>query len=543
MTDTGPTRVDDQYAALYREHNARLVAYARSLTGSAAVAEDLAAEAHFRVWRRIRAGHVVDNPSAYLTTTVRNLAAGLGRAQREIARDVAELPEDPQRAETLAEGPERRASQVDLISRLLKELPERWAKALWYAEVEDLPMAAVGEHIGASAGTTAVVLTRARERLRQAFLQSQPGRPASGECERYWKQMPTIVRATASARRTRSVLDHCDGCEDCRARMLALTEANTRLPLLLGPALLGIVLGGGAWFLPAVAGVGAAAGTAGGAKAAGAVGAKAAGTAAGTKTAGAAAGTKSAGATTGTAARAGTRAGGGARHARLGAQAGLAKHGVSPAKATVFGATAAAVGVAAMAAAMALGATNPPSHPNTAAAQPTAAAATTAKSSTAAAATTATSPAAEHAVTASTPASTTAAPTTAPSTPPASAAATAAGSRPESQAAATAPATSTSPASVPPPTTPAPVAPSTTPAAPTSLTAAPTIVAASPSATASTLSTLSTPSAPASPTAAPSPSLTPTPSQTSGSPSPSPTSAPSAPPSCVVYFYGLCVIW
>jgi RNA polymerase sigma factor (sigma-70 family) len=506
MTGTGPARVDDEYAALYREHNARLVAYARSLTGSAAVAEDLAAEAHFRVWRRIRAGHVVQNPSAYLTATVRNLAAGLGRAQREIARDVAELPQDPQRAETLAEDPERRASQVDLISRLLKELPERWAKALWYAEVEDLPMEAVGERIGASAGTAAVVLTRARERLRQAFLLSQPGRPASEECGQYWKQMPTIVRATASARRTKSVLDHCEGCEDCRTRMLALTEANTRLPLLLGPVLLGIVLGGGAWFLPTAAGVGAAAGAAGSAKAAGA-----------------AVGAKTAGTTTGAAARAGTRAGSGARHARLGAQARLARHGVSPAKATVYGATAAAVGVAAVAAAMALGATNPPSHTNAAAAQPTVAAVTTATSPAAA------TSAAKQA--AGVPASTAAAPSTASSAPPASATEAAVGSQSETQASATGPATSTSPASVPLAATPIPAATIATPAA----AASSTVASASPSATA--------PSTPSAPTSPPSPSLTPTPSQTPGSPTPSPTSAPTSPPPCVVYFYGLCVIW
>jgi RNA polymerase sigma factor (sigma-70 family) len=499
MTGTGPTRVDDEYAALYREHNARLVAYARSLTGSSAVAEDLAAEAHFRVWRRIHAGHVVENPSAYLTTTVRNLAAGLGRAQHEITRDVAELPEDPQRAETLAEDPERRASQVDLISRLLKELPERWAKALWYAEVEDLPMEAVGERIGASAGTTAVVLTRARERLRQAFLQSQHGRPANEECEQYWKQMPTIVRATASARRTKSVLDHCEGCEDCRTRMLALTEANTRLPLLLGPALLGIVLGGGAWFLPTVAGVGAATGAAVGAKTAGAA-----------------------------AARAGTRAGSGARHARLGAKARLMKHGVSPAKATVYGATAAAVGIAAVAAAMALGASNPPSHTNTAAAQPTAAAVATtnAKSPTAA------TSAAKQAAIASAPTSAAAAPSTASSTPPASAADVAVSSHPTSQAATTALATSTSPASVPLAAMPTPAATTTTPAAATTV-AASTTASSTPSASASPTVTIATPT----------PSLTPTPSQTPGSPTPSPTTTPSSPPSCVVYLYGLCVIW
>ena len=512
MSGTTGTQVDDEYAALYREHNARLVAYARSLTGNSAVAEDLAAEAHFRVWRRIRAGHVVENPSAYLTTTVRNLAAGLGRAQREVVRDAAELPEDPERAETLAADPEQRASHVDLISRLLKELPERWAKALWYAEVEDLPMEAVGERIGASAGTTAVVLTRARERLRQAFLQSQPGQPANEECEQYWKQMPTLVRATASARRTKQVLDHCEGCEDCRTRMLALTEANTRLPLLLGPALFGAVLGGGAWFLPTAAGAGAAGA---------AVGAKATGAAAGAKT-------------TGTAARAGS----GARHARLGAHARLARHGVSPTKATVYGSAAAAVGIAVAVATMALGSPNPPSHTDTSSAKPTAAALSTAKAPAAA------TSAAEQAADASSPASTTAAPSTTPSTQQASAADVAAG--PESAAAqqetrAADPTTSTSPA-----TTPTPAAAATTPVAPTSSTAAATTVADSPSDAAP-----STPSASASASTTPSLAPTPSPSQTPWSPTPSPvitptgsgpTSAPSSPPSCVFYIYGICVI-
>lgn len=322
------TRAEEEYAAryaaLYKEHNAQLVSYAWSLTGSATMAEDLAAEAHFRVWRRIQAGHQIENVAAYLTTTVRNLAAGLGRAQREIARDVAELPEDPAHATVHAaaiEDPEQRASHVDLITRLLKELPDRWAKALWYAEVEDLPMEAVGEKIGANAGTTAVVLTRARERLRQAFLLSQPGMPLSEECEPYWKHMATIVRGTASAKRTRNVTDHCDECDDCRSRLLMLTETNTRLPALLGPALLAGVLGGGAWFVPAVAGAGAA----------------------------------GAGAAAGTAVRAGSRAG---RHARLGLHGRLARHGLTPTKMAVG--SVAAVGIAATVATLALGSTDKP---------------------------------------------------------------------------------------------------------------------------------------------------------------------------------------
>ena len=482
------TRAEEEYAAryaaLYKDHNAQLVSYARSLTGSATMAEDLAAEAHFRVWRRIQAGHEIENVAAYLTTTVRNLAAGLGRAQREIARDVAELPEDPAYATVHAaaiEDPEQRASHVDLITRLLKELPDRWAKALWYAEVEDLPMEAVGEKIGANAGTTAVVLTRARERLRQAFLLSQPGMPLSEKCEPYWKHMATIVRGTASAKRTRNVTDHCDECDDCRSRMLVLTETNTRLPALLGPALLAGVLGGGAWFVPAVAGAGAAG-------------------------AGAAAGTAA-----GTVARAGSRAG---RHARLGLHGRLARHGLTPTKMAVG--SVAAVGIAATVATLALGSTDKPNTSAQAAlqtppasSQPTAASESTGTSVAVSASAAATQAAATQAA---------AAPTTS-----AAANAAAAQSSPtltvqvgqtQDPATTSAPTTSTA-------TTPVPTSASATPTAVPSTSAS---IVASPIAVDTPTATLTpTPSQSSTPVVTPSFTPTPTPSQ-SVTASPSPTS-------------------
>jgi RNA polymerase sigma factor (sigma-70 family) len=515
---SGTTRTEDEYAALYQEHNARLVAYARSLTGNQAVAEDLAAEAHFRVWRRLSEGHAVDNPSAYLTTTVRNLAAGLGRARREIAGDLDEIPQDAERSETAAADPEQRASHVDLISRLLKELPERWAKALWYAEVEDLPMEAVGARIGASAGTTAVVLTRARERLRQAFLQSQSGAAADEACEPYWKQMPAIVRATASARRTKTVLEHCDECADCRARMLVLTEANTRLPVLLGPALLGIMLGGGAWFLPAVAGVGAAG--AGAASSTGASGTAGTGAASGTGASGTAGAAGGASGTGGAAARTGSKA----RHAHISARAHALKHGLSPAKTAVYGSVA-AVGVAAVVAAVALGSTTSPSHTPTASAQltarPTVAAEQTAASAANGSAAGTPTAAATQAAALATPASADA--TSAPgTTSPASAANLTQGSQQENQAAATDPATSNAA------TTPAPA--STTPSTTTSPTSAATVVMDSSSASASSAASPTTESPTPNPT--PTPTLTPT------------ATAPSSPtpPSCTFYIGWICVI-
>lgn len=486
------TRTEDEYAArysaLYKEHNAQLVSYAWSLTGSTAMAEDLAAEAHFRVWRRMQAGHEIDNVAAYLTTTVRNLAAGLARAQREVARDIAEMPEDPGREGAAVEDPEHRASHVDLISRLLKELPDRWAKALWYAEVEDLPMEEVGAKIGANAGTTAVVLTRARERLRQAFLLSQPGAPLREECEPYWKHMATIVRGTASARRTRNVTEHCDECDDCRSRMLALTAANTQLPALLGPALLAGVLAGGAWFVPAVAGAGA----------------------------GVAAGTAA-----GTAARAGSRA---ARHARVGVKARIVRHGMSPTKTVVAGSVA-AVGIAATVATLALASSDHPTPAAQSALQTHAATIQPTSTSTPASAT-------QGAPTSASAAATQAAASTQSAAATTSAATTAASSAAPTQAASSAAAQSSQPQS------------SATTAAASASTAASSTAATTattppvPSASTST-STAASPVASDTPTASPSQSSTPAATPT---PTPSETGSatPTSDPTCTFDILGLC---
>ncbi|MET8468986.1 sigma factor [Streptomyces sp. NPDC006422] len=258
------------YARIYEAEQPRLVAYARSLTGNPWLADDLVAEAHFRVWRRLAAGHDVDNVAAYLTTTVRNLAASAGRgAARETPLD-PHTGIEPVQVSTAAYGsgaygdqdPATRASEVDLLSQVLGQLPERWVKALWLSEAEGQPLEAVGRGIGAGSGATAVLLHRAREGMRQAFLRTHPGAPADPACEGYWERMPAYVRGNASPRQSEKLLAHVDDCDDCRKRLTVLLSANDRLPALVGPALLIFVLGGAGKFLLPLA-VGAGAGAAG----------------------------------------------------------------------------------------------------------------------------------------------------------------------------------------------------------------------------------------------------------------------------------------
>jgi RNA polymerase sigma factor (sigma-70 family) len=267
----------DAYAELYEREHPRLVGYARSLTANSWLAEDLVAEAHFRVWRRIQGGHRIDNVPAYLRTTIRHLATTVGAAaSREIPQDPEGEQAWPDAAVTESSDPLQRVAYVDLLARVLGQLPQRWVKALWLAEAEDQPLEAVGKAIGAGKGATAVLLHRAREGMRQAFLRAVPGHPDRPECAAHWDRMPALVRGEATARQADGLADHVADCPDCRARMALLTQANHRLPALTGPALLVLLAGGSAKFLLPLVGAGAAA-SAGGAQAPGAGGAQAPG--------------------------------------------------------------------------------------------------------------------------------------------------------------------------------------------------------------------------------------------------------------------------
>ncbi|MFE5740022.1 sigma factor [Streptomyces celluloflavus] len=251
----------DAYAALYEQEHPRLVGYARSLTSNAWLAEDLVAEAHFRVWRRIQGGHHIDNVPAYLRTTIRHLATTVGaNAAREIPRDPEGGHAWPEAAESApGTDPMQRIAYVDLLARVLDQLPQRWVKALWLAEAEDQSLEAVGKAIGAGKGATAVLLHRAREGMRQAFLRTMPGAPDNPACAAYWERMPAFVRGEATDKQAGDVDSHLLDCPDCHGRMRLLAHANHRLPALTGPALLVFLTSGSAKFLLALAGTGAAA--------------------------------------------------------------------------------------------------------------------------------------------------------------------------------------------------------------------------------------------------------------------------------------------
>lgn len=122
-------------------------------------------------------------------------------------------------------------SGVGLLVRLLDGLPARYVKALWLTEIEDRTVVEVAEALGLSPEAGALLVHRAREGLRQAYLRDQPGEPKDPACAPQWRQLPAYVRGAGSVRTEESLRVHMQACDDCRARMRTLVRAGSRIPV------------------------------------------------------------------------------------------------------------------------------------------------------------------------------------------------------------------------------------------------------------------------------------------------------------------------
>ncbi len=226
----------DAYAQLYQRHNAAAIAAARALTRSRSDADDVVAEAFTRVLRALHTGggpEVSFRP--YLLTAVRNVFYDHVRRRRE------ESDGDISDSVNLAL---LHAADADddrgMASAAFATLPERWQLVLWHTEVEDESMSEVAALLGVAPNAVAALAYRAREGLRQAFLQAHLRRPRSADCEACLGNLGAYVRDGLSARDRRKVEEHLDHCDDCPPLLVEVTNTNTTLRAALLPALVGV---------------------------------------------------------------------------------------------------------------------------------------------------------------------------------------------------------------------------------------------------------------------------------------------------------------
>lgn len=220
----------DAYGSLYERHVSAAYNLARQLARSSAEADDLVSEAFARVLDTLRAGRGPDSAfRAYLLTALRHVAYDKTRRDRkvELTDDVTtvsgvstEKISEPFRDTAMA-GLER-----SLAAKAFARLPERWQAVLWHTEIEGQSPAEVAPLLGLTANGVSALAYRAREGLRQAYLQVHLAESTAGRCRATADKLGAWTRDGLSKRETAQVEAHLDECERCRALAAELADVN-----------------------------------------------------------------------------------------------------------------------------------------------------------------------------------------------------------------------------------------------------------------------------------------------------------------------------
>ncbi|MBP5868234.1 sigma-70 family RNA polymerase sigma factor [Streptomyces sp. LBUM 1478] len=275
---------DSAYEELYRRHAEAVRRYARTCCRDAHTADDLTAEVFARMLQAVRGGagpeHAV---RAYLLTSVRRVAATwTSSARREqLVDDFAVFAAHASRGarvsdtDTLDLGADVRAmheAEQSMAMRAFRSLPERWQAVLWHTEVEEESPSEVATLFGLDANGTRVLASRAREGLKQAYLQAHVSATLAGdpgECGRYADRLGAYARGGLRTRAERGLRAHLEECAACRLAAGQIKEVASGIPAVVPVAVIGWFGAAGYAKVAALVAGGAGAGAVGAAAAAG----------------------------------------------------------------------------------------------------------------------------------------------------------------------------------------------------------------------------------------------------------------------------------
>ena len=204
------------------------------------------ARSYYRVLRVVKAGSgPQDAFRPYLFSTMRRFAIDTARSyQRRVtltdqAADLEAEPA-PSAADVAAVNAEQRAAW-----RAWASLPEASRAVLWHAVVEGQTPAEIAPILGTSPNGVTLRARRAKERLRQAFLQQHLAATDNQECRETRRLLGPYIRDALSSRDRAAVDEHLAGCERCRAVLLEIDDVNNTLRAAIAPVILGGALAAG----------------------------------------------------------------------------------------------------------------------------------------------------------------------------------------------------------------------------------------------------------------------------------------------------------
>jgi RNA polymerase sigma factor (sigma-70 family) len=246
----------EAYAELYHRHRAAAYNLARQLARSPAEADDLVSEAFAKLLDTLRSGGGPDSAfRPYLLTALRHCAYDRTRSERriELSGDIASYDRGAPFVDPVVAGLDR-----SLVARAFAQLPQRWQAVLWHTEIEGQSPGEIAPMFGLSPNGVSALAYRAREGLRQAYLQEHlaetaivaPTERKVERCQAAVVRLGAWTRDGLSKRETAQVEQHLDECERCRALADELADVNSGLRVFVAPLVLG---GAAASYLAATA--------------------------------------------------------------------------------------------------------------------------------------------------------------------------------------------------------------------------------------------------------------------------------------------------
>ena len=144
----------------------KLYRMARSILKDENRSQDAYQDLMMRLWEKRKQLKAIENPQAFLLTSMRNLCVDLLRKQQLNG----ELPAN---AEYNAPNPHQLAEQADtvnVISRMIDLLPETQRTIIRMKDVEEMEISEIAEVMSMTENAVTVNLSRARKKLREMIL-------------------------------------------------------------------------------------------------------------------------------------------------------------------------------------------------------------------------------------------------------------------------------------------------------------------------------------------------------------------------------------
>lgn len=215
----------EAFGLLYRRHVGFAMACSRRLSNDPSATEDLCHEAFARLLSSMRNGH---GPSssvrAYLRATIQSVSR-LWAERDRMARAASGIAGHRESGwDPLADLEER-----SLTLAAFAALSERWRKILQYTLLDGLTPPQIAPMLGIDALAVSALAYRAREGLRQAYLQSHISQSPLAACRPFSDRLGAYTRGRVGARERTHIYHHLTSCVECARLFATLRDVNERL--------------------------------------------------------------------------------------------------------------------------------------------------------------------------------------------------------------------------------------------------------------------------------------------------------------------------